>query len=111
MVHYPSQIKAGRETLTLKVETDRRLRTTARWMLRGQMVLLRVPISMSHEEIQQIIAEITPRIARQRKRAVRQSDLTLMQRAQALNAQYFSGELSWHSIRWVKNMERRLGSC
>ncbi|MBN1964118.1 MAG: M48 family metallopeptidase, partial [Anaerolineae bacterium] len=35
----------------------------------------------------------------------------LEQRARDLNARYFGGELSWHTVRWVSNMAHRLGSC
>src|SRR5258706_14282304 len=107
---YETKVKAGRELLAVKVEVDPRLRTTARWMLRDDTISLRVPRHMNQTQIDEIIAEITPRIARQRKRARRQTDVNLMERAIALNAAYFGGELSWHSIRWVNNMDQRLGS-
>jgi len=111
MAHFQTQIKAGRETLKLAVEVDKRLRTTARWVLHGDTITLRVPTTMTRDQINQIIEDIAPRIARQRKRAVKQSDTGLTDRAQVLNTQYFNNELTWHSIRWVKNMDRRLGSC
>jgi predicted metal-dependent hydrolase len=107
---YETKVRAGREMLAVKVEADSRLRKTARWMLRGDTISLRVPIHMNQSQIEQIIADIAPRIARQRKRARRQTDVNLMERAAALNETYFNGELSWHSIRWVNNMEHRLGS-
>ena len=111
MAYYETQVKAGRETLTLTVDKDPRLKKTARWMLRQNTISLRVPTHMTREQIDQIIADITPRIVRQRRRATRQSDINLMSRAKELNVAYFQGELSWHTIRWVKNMQHRLGSC
>jgi predicted metal-dependent hydrolase len=105
------EIQAGTETLTVSIEVDPRLRKTARWLLRGQIVLLRVPRRMTRKQVDDLIAQITPRIVRQRKRASRQTDINLMHRAAFLNDQYFGGELSWHSIRWVHNMRHRLGSC
>jgi predicted metal-dependent hydrolase len=108
---YQTQIRAGRETLTVTVEVDARLRTTARWLMRDNAILLRVPAKMRQAEIEDIIGQITPRIVKQRKRARRQRDPNLMERAEAINHQYFGGELSWHSIRWVNNMVHRLGSC
>jgi predicted metal-dependent hydrolase len=107
---YQTEIRAGREKLNVVVEADTRLRSTARWILRNQTVTLRVPRSMSHKQIEEIIADIGPRIARQRKRARRQIDVDLMERAAEINRTYFGGELSWHSIRWVSNMQHRLGS-
>src|SRR5258708_30653134 len=108
---FQTKVRAGRETLTLNVEADSRLRKSARWALRDNIITLRVPHTMSQKQIEELIADISPRIARQRKRARRQSDLNLMERAMELNQRYFNGQLEWHSIRWVKNMEHRLGSC
>jgi predicted metal-dependent hydrolase len=110
MTSFQTQLRAGRETLTVTVQADNRLRRYARWSLRGQTITLRVPSSMTRPQIEKLIEDITPRIARQRKRAHRQSDVNLMERADELNRVYFGGELSWHSIRWVNNMNRRLGS-
>ncbi len=108
---YQQQFKVGVATLTVSVEPDNRLQKSARWSLRGETVHLRVPRSMTRPQVDQLIADILPRIERQRKRARKQSDVNLMERAAELNRQYFNGELSWHSIRWVKNMQHRLGSC
>jgi hypothetical protein len=105
------EVQAGDETLTVEITMDARLRTMARWSLHGNVVKLRIPYSTSRKDLERLIESIVPRIARQRKRATRQSDLNLMGRARALNDQYFGGELSWNSIRWVKNMKQRLGSC
>ena len=111
MLIYQTQVQAGRETLIVNVEANPRLRSSARWTMRDSVITLRVPRHMTRAQIEQLIADITPRIARQRKRARRQSDINLMERANLLNAEYFGGELAWHSIRWVKNMQHRLGSC
>ncbi len=108
---YQQDIKVGPEVLKVQVDLDTRLRKSARWTLYGQIVHLRVPRDMTRSEIDRVIDNILPRIVRQRKRARRQNDKSLMERAVALNARYFGGELSWHTIRWVSNMKHRLGSC
>src|SRR5438270_13980171 len=100
MASFNREFKAGSEKLTLNVEIDARLRRYARWKLRGHEVQLRVPRGMSDTQIEQLIKQIIPRIVRQRKRATRQNDVDLTARAEALNRQYFDGELSWHTIRW-----------
>jgi predicted metal-dependent hydrolase len=110
MPSYETQLRVGRDTLTVVVTVDTRLKTTARWMLRGKALTLRVPPKMTQTQIDTILADITPRIARQRRRARRQNDTNLNERAQFLNNTYFNNELSWNTIRWVSNMERRLGS-
>lgn len=111
MLPFEVEIKAGHETLIVSVEPDVRLRKTARWTMRGEKIHLRVPKAMARPQVDQLIADIGPRIARQRKRASRQSDDSLMERAARLNREYFNGELNWHSIRWASNMRHRLGSC
>jgi predicted metal-dependent hydrolase len=108
---FQKDVKSGPDTLTVQVDLDTRLRKSARWTLYGQIVHLRVPKDMTRGEIDTLIQNILPRIARQRKRARRQNDDSLTSRAAALNKRYFNGELSWHSIRWVDNMKHRLGSC
>jgi len=108
---YQTKVKAGRETLTVNVELDNRLRRSARWTLKDNLLNLRVPTAMTDEQIEKMIADIAARISRQRKRAAHQSDDELMERAGALNRQYFDSELSWHTVRWVSNMKHRLGSC
>ncbi|MEP7286880.1 MAG: M48 family metallopeptidase [Chloroflexota bacterium] len=110
MPSYETQVRVGRETLTVIVAVDSRLRKTARWTLHDKTITLRVPASMTRVQTDQMIADITPRIAKQRKRATRQTAVDLMARAMAINHAYFNDELSWHSIRWVTNMDRRLGS-
>jgi predicted metal-dependent hydrolase len=110
MQSYQTEVKAGREKLLINVQVDTRLRRTARWVLREKTITLRVPANMSQKQVDQIIEDIVPRIARQRRRARRQTDINLMERATAINKEYFNNELTWHSIRWVNNMERRLGS-
>lgn len=105
------EIQLGDETLTLEVVVDSRLRTMARWSVTGKTIRLRIPNGTSRKDIERLIGDILPRVSRTRRRATRQTDQDLMARAQQLNQQYFGGELSWSSIRWVNNMKQRLGSC
>src|SRR5260370_14002315 len=108
---YQTEVKAGNERLMINVEADPRLRSSARWTLRHNVITLRVPRQMTRAQIEQLIQDIAPRITRQRQRAHRQADVNLTERAQMINYTYFGGELHWHSIRWVRNMRRQLGSC
>jgi predicted metal-dependent hydrolase len=110
MKPFQVEVKHGNEKLIVSVNPDSRLRRTVRWMLRGSEIQMRVPQSMNRSQIEKMIEDILPRIARQRKRARKQADVNLMTRAAEINAAYFGGELTWHTIRWVKNMDRRLGS-
>ena len=53
------------------------------------------------------VEEVKRRRAQVRARA--DADLEAM--ARRINRAYFDGEIDWHSIRWVSNMRKRLGSC
>jgi predicted metal-dependent hydrolase len=48
---------------------------------------------------------------KERSRRASRSDAELQARAQKINKTYFGGRIQWAAIRWVGNMEKRLGSC
>lgn len=103
--------KVAGETFKVEIRRDGRLQKTVRWSLVEERVTVRVPRFMDNEMVDQIIDEdIIPRIGKQRRRAQRQNDLDLQARAERINNTYFNGEIHWHTIRWVSNMRKRLGS-
>ncbi len=104
-------IHDGEVTFTVEVQRDRRLRKTARWTLYGERLVVRAPAHLGKAQIDALLDEIIPKVVKQRRRAMCQNDADLDQRAQEINRQYFDGNLNWHSIRWVSNMQKRLGSC
>ena len=57
------------------------------------------------------MAEIVEEVQRKRAQVRARADEDLEEMARRLNRKYFGGEISWHSIRWVGNMQKRLGSC
>ncbi len=105
------RVPDGPYELMVTVARDKRLRTSARWSLNGDTIAVRVPASIRREQLDTLLDDIVAHVLKQRMRARRQHDDDLEQRAQAINRRYFEGELSWHTIRWVSNMARRLGSC
>lgn len=105
------RVPDGPNILTIEVIRDRRLRTSARWSVHQEKVLVRVPPGVPPDRLNHLLDDIVARVLKQRSRARRQNDADLEQRAAAINRKYFGGELHWHTIRWVSNMERRLGSC
>ena len=93
------------------VRSDRRQKTIAAKMEDGALVV-QAPAGMSDAELAPYIERLRERLARREAR--RQSapaDDALMQRAQALNGQYFGGKLKIASVRFVDNQEHRFGSC
>lgn len=105
------RVPDGPYQLTVTLTRDRRLRTSARWTLRGDTIVVRVPASVRRDQIDRLLDDIIAQVLKQRARARRQHDDDLDTRAQAINKRYFDGELCWHTIRWVSNMTHRLGSC
>jgi predicted metal-dependent hydrolase len=105
------RVPDGEHLLAVEVTRDRRLRKSARWTLNQTTIRVRIPASLSAKETDRLLDDIVVRVIKQRKRARRQNDADLERRARAINRAYFGGELDWHTIRWVNNMQHRLGSC
>lgn len=105
------RVPDGDTTLTLIARYDNRLRKTVRWTVQHDQIVVRVPRHLRRPELERILDQVVEKVRRQRARARRRQDRDLHARAEAINRRYFGGELNWHTIRWVTNMEKRLGSC
>ncbi|GAB4573919.1 MAG: hypothetical protein Kow0077_17900 [Anaerolineae bacterium] len=90
---------------------DNRLRRNIHWTMRNGTIEIRVPRHVRRTALEPMVAEIVARVRKQRRRARKQAATDLQARAEAINRRYFNGEITWHTIRWVNNMQRRLGSC
>jgi len=96
----------------LTVRKDKRLKKSSRWEWQPDgTILLRVPYRLPNRIIQEHINKITVRLKRQATLAERRTDSELQRRAEQINRKYFEGAIQWHAIRWVSNMNARLGSC
>ncbi len=105
------RVKDGPHTLEVAVRRDKRLRKSVRWTLKQQTIVVRVPVRLDRRQLDDLLDDIIARVLKQRARARRQNDADLEARAHQINRRYFGGELRWHTIRWVGNMTKRLGSC
>lgn len=105
------RVSDGPHMLTVTLQRDRRLRTSARWSLKQSALLVRVPARLPQSQVDDLLDEIVAKVLKQRRRARKQNDRDLEKRARALNHTYFDGELAWHTIRWSSSMTTRLGSC
>lgn len=105
------QVQDGPYTLHVEVMRDKRLRTSARWSLNGKTIQVRVPARINAPQLDDVVDDIVARVLKQRASARQRNDDELETRARQINRRFFGGELSWHTIRWVGNMKRRLGSC
>jgi predicted metal-dependent hydrolase len=109
--NFVRKVSDGPYTLTVNVTLDKRLRKSVRWTLKRETIQVRFPPHISAQELDRLLDDIIARVIKQRVRARKQNDDDLHQRATTINQSYFDGELRWHTIRWVSNMQRRLGSC
>lgn len=101
----------GPDILTIEITRDRRLQKSVRWLVKDETIQIRAPVHIPPRELDRLVDDIIARVRKQRARAENRNDEALEQRAHDINRKYFDSELHWHTIRWVNNMERRLGSC
>jgi predicted metal-dependent hydrolase len=105
------RVVTGDDPITVEVVRDGRLRTRIHWHWRGDQVRVRVPPRTPQREIDRHVDEIVEEVRRRRAQVRARADTDLEAMARRLNQKYFGGKISWHSIRWVSNMRKRLGSC
>lgn len=102
--------------IQITVRKDGRLHKSARWQEKPEGVyLLRVPARLRNRDIDRLVADVIQQIEngheKKARLAARRNDPALHLRASRINEQYFKGEIEWQAIRWVGNMNSRLGSC
>jgi predicted metal-dependent hydrolase len=104
-------VEGGSDPITVEVIRDGRLRTRLHWEWHGNQVCVRAPRDICQRELDRRVAEIVERVTRRRAQVRARADTDLEALAQRINRRYFDGEIIWHSIRWVSNMRKRLGTC
>jgi predicted metal-dependent hydrolase len=107
----PQEMDADPDPIAVEVLRDGRLRTRIHWEWNGDHVRIRVPPRLPQRQIDDQVAEIVQEVKRRRARVRARADADLEALARQINAEYLNGEIAWHSIRWVSNMRKRLGSC
>jgi predicted metal-dependent hydrolase len=108
---YTLEDKNG-NTITVMVRRDKRLKKNSRWQWEPDgSILLRIPQRLPKRVIGQFLDQIAATLEKQEKMAKRRTDAELQQRAEHINKKYFGGQIKWKAIRWVDNMNIRLGSC
>ena len=99
------------DPITVEVVRDGRLRTRIHWEWNGDHVRARAPRRVPQRELDRLVAEIVEEVKRKRAGVRARADADLQALARKINRTYFGSEIEWHSIRWVGNMRKRLGSC
>jgi hypothetical protein len=107
------QIHNSQGNLVLvNLRRDKRLTKTSRWerMPDGSMQL-RVPYRFPKHRIGALLEQVASQLDKSITSHSRRTDDDLHQRAELINQKLFKGKLQWNAIRWVGNMQSRLGSC
>ncbi|MCP4358495.1 MAG: M48 family metallopeptidase [Chloroflexi bacterium] len=78
--------------------------------LKNGVLVVRAPASMSDEELTPVIEKFRHRLAR-KLRPTPRSDTHLEKAARQLNREFFDNKLTWQSVRYVSNQNKRFGSC
>jgi hypothetical protein len=99
------------DPIAVEVVREGRLRSRIHWEWHGSRVQIRAPKGIRQEELDRHVAEIVAQVKQRRAQVRARADSDLEAAARRLNRDYFGGEIHWHSIRWVGNMQKRLGSC
>lgn len=106
-----SEVYSDDDPIAVEVIRDGRLRTRVHWEWNGNHVRIRAPRGISKRRLNQHVKEIVEEVKQRRARVRARADIDLEAMARHISRKYFGGEIVWHSIRWVSNMRKRLGSC
>jgi hypothetical protein len=98
--------------ITVNVRKDKRLKKSSRWLIQPDgTILMRVPYGLSQRSIGSLLDQVAGQLKGLDELAERRTDAELQLRAEQINKKYFGGTIRWRAIRWVSNMNTRLGSC
>jgi predicted metal-dependent hydrolase len=95
----------------VKVIRSKRRKKTVEGRLESGVLVVRAPASITNAELAPIIQKLRSRVEKKQRRHQPNSDASLEARARELNRRYFQGKLTWQSIRYVTNQNKRFGSC
>lgn len=100
----------GGHLLAVELAYDRRLRRNVQWTVAGTTIQVSAPATITPDALETLIDEIVENVLAHRARARRLNDADLERRARLINETYFNGELRWHTIRWVSNLNHALAT-
>jgi len=106
------RLATAKGEITVWVRRDKRLKKSSRWVQQPDgSVLMRVPAGLPRRDIPGLLERIAAQLDQPPRRVRRRTDADLQARAEKINRNFFAGKIEWQSIRWVGNMNTRLGSC
>ncbi len=96
----------------IHLRRDKRLTRTSRWERQPDgSLLLRIPYHLPKHQVGSLLEQVANHSEVTLTRRSRHNDTSLQQRAEEINKKHFDGKIRWTAIRWVSNMQIRLGSC
>ena len=96
----------------VNLRRDKRLTKTSRWeRMPDGSLLLRVPYRLPKRRVGPLLEQVASQLDKSTVLHSRRNDADLHQRAELINQKHFDGKIQWNAIRWVSNMQTRLGSC
>ncbi|TAK14655.1 MAG: M48 family peptidase [Anaerolineae bacterium] len=105
-------INPSGKTIPVMVQVDRRLKRAARWQKApGGHILMRMPPRYSKRDIPTLLRQIEQQLQRHTQIRNGRTDADLKARADRLIHNNFNRPVHYRAIRWVGNMQQRLGSC
>jgi Protein of unknown function DUF45 len=113
MAYQQYRIQNSHGNLVLvNLRRDKRLSKTSRWEhLPDGSLLLRVPYRLPKRRVGALLEQVAGQLDKAISSHSRRTDAKLQQRAELINRKHFNGKIQWNAIRWVSNMQSRLGSC
>jgi hypothetical protein len=98
--------------LEVDLKRDKRLKKSSRWeRLPNGRLLIRVPFRFPRYMVSSLLEQVASQLDQPRAFRMQRTDADLQQRAEQINREHFNGKMKWNAIRWVGNMNSRLGSC
>jgi predicted metal-dependent hydrolase len=97
--------------MEVKIIRSKRRKKTVEGRLESGVLVVRAPAGISDADLAPIIDNLKGKVEKKLRRHQQKSDQALETRAQELNRRYFGGKLTWQSIRYVTNQNKRFGSC
>ena len=105
------QDKHGKDYLVI-IRRDRRLKKTSRFQLQPDgKILVRIPYRLPKRYLKDVLHHVEENLDNLTSKDAQRTDGDLQKRAEYINRKYFKGRIHWRAIRWVNNMNTRLGSC
>jgi len=98
--------------IRVDLRRDKRLKKTSRWeRLPDGSLLVRVPYRLPRYKVSTLLEQVASQLDKTIIVHTQRTDADLQQRAELINQKHFKGSIQWNAIRWVSNMQSRLGSC